>query len=370
MDIVLLPGSTENAWDGIEVYSYEVGRRLAEKGHNVVGIKLGDKSFIRDVSERFSVKYIAVPGIKGGLGYHMRFGLAVSKSREALLNSNVIHAIGGYYAPIEFLPHKKVVTVIGASSLREKSSMKKSLRRLMGRMLYKMADAYIAPNQLIKNELEVYYKISNPFLIPNGVDLDGLRVERRKEIRDKFGISPDEKVVLYLGQLVYGKRLKELIVSFAKLSETEEKARLILVAWGYLKDQIQALIKDLRITSKVSLIKPVKYPERKYAYSLGDVFVMMGESFGDGGVSSALLDAMGAGLPVIVSKNSVNSSLVIDGYNGYSVNPEVTESVVMAMKNCIYNSELGQRSLEIARNYDWGKIAEEIIKVYEYALRK
>jgi glycosyltransferase involved in cell wall biosynthesis len=232
--------------------------------------------------------------------------------------------------------------------------------------LYKLASAYIVPNEIIMEEVRRYVKIK-PILIPLGVDIDGMKInESKNEIKNKLGFKEDDIIILYLGQLVKGKRLPELIRAFNIISTKLPEAKLVLVAWGYLKDELESLSKQLNIQDKVIFIKPVPYEQRKYIYNIANVFVMLGDSFGDGGISSALLDALGAGLPIIVSRNSPNRLVVKDGFNGYTVDPtnhrEVAEAILKVIEK---EKEFGRNSISIAKNFEWNIITEKIIQLYK-----
>ncbi|ACP49300.1 glycosyl transferase group 1 [Sulfolobus islandicus Y.N.15.51] len=365
MKVVLFP-STDKPWDGIEAYSFELAKRLSKKGIEVVGIRIGIKNNVKAINDNFTLIDVKTPNFQGKL-YALRILISSPKTLKIMENADIVHGIGGYYAGIELFPiGKKVVTIIGASSLRETSKIKRNFRRLYMYFIYKMASAYIVPNEIIMNEIKKYVKI-NPILIPLGIDIEGLKInESKSEIKAKFGFNDDDIIILYLGQLVKGKRLPELIRAFQIVLNKIPNSKLVLVAWGYLKDYLQSLVNELRLNGKVFFMNPLPYNQRKYIYSVSDVFVMLGDSFGDGGISSAVLDALGSGLPIVVSKNSPNYLVVKDGFNGYTVNPEDYNQVANAILKSIENGkELGKNSLYVAKNFEWDIVSNKTIELYE-----
>ncbi|NON63045.1 glycosyltransferase family 4 protein [Acidianus sp. RZ1] len=365
MKVLLFP-ATNKPWDGIEVYSYELARRLCKRGVEVDGIRIGIKKKVTKVEDCFTLYDIPTPNLKGN-GYIIRMLIAVFRSKEIFKRSDVIHAIGGSYGAIAFFPGKKVVTIIGASSLREKSYLRKKIRETYGRFLYKGASAYIVPNTIIKEEVETGFGIRNSTIIPIGIDVDGLKVDENKaDIRRRFGIPEEDIVVLYLGQLVKGKRIRELVESFSLALKVQNRLRLVLVAWGYLRKEIEELVRTLNIGNRVTFVNPVPYDQRKYVFSMADLFVMIGDSFGDGGVSSAIMDALGSGLPIIGARGSPNSLVIKDGENGYLVNPTNREEISKAILSAIENKEkLGKKALDSSKEYDWEKVVDMIINVYK-----
>lgn len=368
MRVALIP-ATDMPWDGVEVYSYELAKRLSKRNIQVIGIRLGNKDEIKYVNENFKLITSRTPSFTGNLGYYFRLSWSIMRYFDEINSSDIVHGIGGYYATVEFMPFrgKKVATIIGASSLKEKKKSKRMLRILYSSFIYRLAKKYIVPNEFIYNEVKQNYHISNLELIPLGVDTEGLAVREKKELlKEKLGLNSDDIVILYLGQLVDGKRLPELLLAFKKVSEIITNAKLVLVAWGYLKDKLVELATHLNIRDKVIFKNPVPYPERKYVYGAADVFTMIGDQFGDGGVSSAVLDALGSGLPIIVAKNSANVLVVRNDFNGYTVDPTQINSIVSSIIKAIENRDsFGKNSRIISKELDWEIIVEKMIKVYK-----
>jgi len=365
--VILLPGTTK-PWDGIEVYSYELANQFSKMGIEVTGIRISLENKINEVNPNFKVIDVKTPNLKYS-AYHIRVVMAYLKKYNLLREADLVHAVGGYYLGVRPFPLKKVVTIIGASSLREKSPMKKIIRRAYSSILYRGASGYIFPNQFIKQEVNRYLKTKRSKVIPIGIDYKSLQVNESKEqIREKLGLEKDSLIILYLGQLVNGKRLPETLRAFSLVSKEIPKARLVMVSWGYLKDDLESLARELNILEKVMFVPPVKYEDRKYYYKAADVFVMLGDSFGDGGISTAVMDAIGSGLPVIVSKLSPNVEVVKNGWNGFAVEPSNANEVKDAILKSAYDSNLGRNSLELAKKFSWREIAIQTLEFYKQLL--
>ncbi|WP_054846354.1 glycosyltransferase family 4 protein [Sulfuracidifex tepidarius] len=354
-------------WDGIEVYSYELAKRFSRMGIDIVGVRISLENKVNEVNDHFKVIDVKTPNLKRQ-AYHFRVIYAYLQKHDLIKEADVVHAVGGYYLGVRFLPARKIVTVIGSSSLRERSSIKKQIRRIYSSFLYRGAQGYIFPNEVIKKEFMSYLKPKRHVVIPIGIDLDSMRVsESKAELRERLGLDKDEYIFLYLGQLVNGKRLPEMVKAFSLLLKEKPNSRLAMVSWGYLKNELQGLVNSLKIQDRVTFIPPVKYDERKYYYKASDAFLMLGDSFGDGGVSTAVMDALGSGLPILVSKHSPNVEVVKDGINGFCVDPSDVQSVKEAMIRIVEDPNLGKNSLEIAKRYTWEEVAKSTLEFYKQA---
>jgi len=88
------------------------------------------------------------------------------------------------------------------------------------------------------------------------------------------------------------------------------------------------------------------------------------ESFG-----MVALEAMACGTPVIASQVGGLAFLVQDGVTGYTV-PDGDDDILCEKLTLILGDEslrkrMGRAAADYARNYDWAKIARQIVGVYE-----
>ena len=89
-------------------------------------------------------------------------------------------------------------------------------------------------------------------MVPNGVNprvYDGLEKEDLSGFRRKFAL-PSEKIVLYVGRLVYEKGIHILINAVPKiLAKTD--AKFVIVGSGYMQEQLSNIVKSMGLEHKV-----------------------------------------------------------------------------------------------------------------------
>ena len=145
-------------------------------------------------------------------------------------------------------------------------------------------------------------------IVFNGVDAPSAPVRDRAVLRE-FGIGDEEKVITILTRFSEEKGVPFLLRSIAKLKEhTKVPFRLLLVGTGPDFERDKALIPELGIGDKVVLTGFRTDTARLLAAS--DIYL---NSSSSEAMSFAILEALGAGLPLVLADVGGNPELVNTG---------------------------------------------------------
>ncbi|HEY9825443.1 MAG TPA: glycosyltransferase [Stenomitos sp.] len=199
-----------------------------------------------------------------------------------------------------------------------RSKFKESLKKLIV-SLYNAA--------LVGGERHINYIAS--LGIPRNLILKGYDVVDNKYFFDKSEIAqkniPElrlkynlpENYILCVSRLVKRKNLTTLLNVFAKLNSSTYK--LVIIGYGPEKDNLLKQCTELNICDKVMFIENVSNQDIYIYYTLASFFVLL--SFSEQwGLS--VNESLACGTPVIVSRScGCVDEIVIDGYNGYVVDP-------------------------------------------------
>lgn len=205
----------------------------------------------------------------------------------------------------------------------------------------------VAVSQDVKMRLVAYEGISNDRIdvIYNGVrNPSAVSDERRRELRGELGLEPDDFIIGSVGRLDAIKNIPLLLRAFQEAGKTSRKLKLMLVGDGPEKEALSNLVGKLQIEKDV-----VFTGYRKDATDLlqcMDAFVLC--SFSEG-TSMALLEAMAAGVPVIVTDVGGNPELVEQYRNGWVVPSGSEERLKTAIRECVGNDALRQEMAEKSR---------------------
>lgn len=190
------------------------------------------------------------------------------------------------------------------------------------------------------------------------------------QLRRSFGLP--EKYFLASARFIQKKNLPRLVTSFAQaLTQTGTAHHLVLLGDGPDRAQIESVIRNSGLGSRVHLPGFQSYDCLPIYYGLADAFVhvSLAEQWG-----LVINEAAAAGLPVIVSSPcGAAAELVEDGANGFLVDPTDTASMSAALTQMMrlppeQRAAMGTRSRQVVA--DWGpeRFAIGLVRAVEAAL--
>lgn len=158
------------------------------------------------------------------------------------------------------------------------------------------------------------------YTVYNGIDVAEFAADVRDAdvdaVRERWDVDPDALVFLSIGRYTDDKNQRSLVRAFSRVADDHPTARLIVVGWGPLEDDLRALAADLGVGDRVTITGRV--PSVAEYYALADAFVLPSVTEG---LSLVLLEAMAAGLPVVATDVAGTAEAVVDGETGYVVAP-------------------------------------------------
>ena len=204
-------------------------------------------------------------------------------------------------------------------------------------------------------------------IVPLGINIEEYSDLPEEGIfREKFNISKDDKLVIFIGRVHEIKGLDLLIDAFKELADSEDDVKLAIVGPddGYM-DALNLRIAECDLSDKVIVTGPLYKSEKQEALVDCDLFVMPSkyESFTTSG-----LEAMACGKPLVLTKNNHIHDWV-DGSVGLACDDDKM-SLKDAMAEVLFDEELSKKfgmngRRLIQEKYNWDMINEQILNIYE-----
>jgi len=208
-------------------------------------------------------------------------------------------------------------------------------------------------------------------MVPNGVNVETYARTEREDLngfRNRFAL-PEEKIVLFVGRLVYEKGVHVLVNAAFKVLR-QVNAKFIIVGNGYMKEQLSGLVKNMGFSHKILFTGFVDDDTLRKLQTCADVCVVpsLFEPFG-----IVALEAMAAKSPIVVSDTGGLSEIVEHDVTGAKAYPENPDSLAWGITKVLldegYANWIRHNAYKkIQEQYDWHQIAQKTKRIYETVL--
>ena len=209
-------------------------------------------------------------------------------------------------------------------------------------------------------------------VIPNGINLTNFNgVERDYDFRRQYAMD-NEKIILYVGRLVYEKGIQHLISAMPKILNGYHDTKLIIAGKGGMLEELKAQANSMGLSNKIYFTGYLNSKQVQKIYKCSDIAVFPStyEPFG-----IVALEAMLAGIPTVVSDIGGLNEIVEHGVNGMKSYAGNANSIADSVLNLLYDKQLASNVAKKAKQkvkeeFNWTKIAQDTHYIYERAICK
>jgi len=327
-------------WGGIESYLDLLFANIDKKRFELSLISLGEWPLSdRLKNAGFNVLVLSNKRINPGAVLkattYLRkydFDLIVSQGTVANFYARLISLYSG-------IP--SLVTVHSDANYDYPKVFVRAFYNLLDRLLRFQTRRYIAVSEYLKKKLvETGISENRIFVVYNGVESSGI-----EGAHPSMKPNPGEAVIIgSIGRLHKVKNYAELIRAFSQLPNTSYKLQII--GEGSERANLENLIKELALEDRVEILGNVDNARERL--SRFDIYVQpsMSEGFG-----LTVVEAMLAGLPVIVSPGSALSEIVKDDETGIVLKSMGCRDISLAIEAVLKDKVRAQKIARAAKKY-------------------
>ena len=374
---------------GISKVVYDLSHKMVKEGNEVTVVTYKDGDNVKYYENDKGVEVYRVDNYmirpNNFIDWIMQLNFNMITKVNEIINKNgkfdVIHAhdwLVAYSAKsIKESYNIPLISTIHATESGRNSGIHDETQRYINdsewMLTYESSEVIVNSNYM-KNEVQrlfglPYDKIN---VIPNGVNLQLFsNVNVDYDFRRQYAMD-NEKIILYVGRLVYEKGIQNLIAAMPKILDRYHDSKLIICGRGGMIDELREQVKYLGIDNKVYFAGYCDSKKMQKMYKCADVAVFPStyEPFGIVAIESML-----SGTPTIVSDVGGLNEIVehgVPGMKSYAGNANSLADSVLALlfdpKLC---ANISQNAIKkVKENYNWAKITDNTYYVYQLAIGK
>jgi N-acetyl-alpha-D-glucosaminyl L-malate synthase BshA len=364
-------------YGGSGIVGSELGRDLAERGHNVHFISSVLPTRLTELNDR--IHFHEVEMMSYPLFEHQPYDLALATKMATVARAEKLDLLHVHYA----IPHS-ISAILARESIKQKryvpviTTLHGTDITLVGadrsylpitRYGLQQSDGVTAVSKFLKQATIETFDFDDIEVIPNFIC--GCHYRRLPESPLREELAPNgEKLLVHVSNFRAVKRPVDCIEILAKAKSKGGRARLVMVGDG--PERSAAVYRAEQLGVKDDVIFVGKQANIPHYLGVADVFLLPSEleSFG-----LAALEAQACEVPVIATRIGGIPEVISDGETGYLSDvgdvEKMSEDTLRLMKDEDLRRAFGEKGRELAiQRYSSEKIIPQYISFYEQVVQK
>ncbi|MBA7508993.1 D-inositol-3-phosphate glycosyltransferase [subsurface metagenome] len=312
-------------------------------------IKLGDKIF-----SFLPILYIKDENKKTKLPLILYFVLSLSRNKSRIFLDDKILEYYRIEPALLFknVPNKKMLYILG--NIKDLYNPHSEIMWSKFPWAYFKIEKYLMPQMekvfVVSNSGLEFYKKKYPFMadrlcfMPTFVDNKKFypwssnreKMDRSSDLKNRYGFSKNDKIILSVGRLEGAKNPFLLIDSFYNLVKYNLNVKLLIVGTGSLEKDVIKRVKKYNLQENVKFLGVISSDDVMKLMKISDVFLMTSAFEG---MPMSALEALASGLPVVSTDVGEIKMAVKDGISGLLVPDNSAESIARAVLEILNNKE-------------------------------
>lgn len=321
-------------WGGQEIRILTESRCLMDRGHRVT-LLTPEESNIYKAAPQYGLERVALPIVRKNLSglWAMRAWLARHRSDIDVVNTH--SSTDSWLAGLACRTISHAPPIVRTRHVSSPINTKASTR-----WLYQtVASHIVVTGEPLRHQLakDNGFRMESMTSVPTGIDLERFRPMDKVQCREQLGVEQAFQVGI-LATLRSWKGHGYLLEAAASLRAKMPELRLLIVGDGPMRQRLEQQVGEMGLMDIVRFVGNQDNPE-VWLNTL-DLFVL--PSYGDEGVSQAVMQAMASRLPVITTAVGGMTDAVQHEETGLLVETKDASAIAGAIERCVRDKGLSQ----------------------------
>jgi glycosyltransferase involved in cell wall biosynthesis len=366
---------------GLEKHAIELHEKLVEKGLSVTVFTPDLPKTKKDISNENGVVVIRYPSFEPVHNFPLPkfWSLKFWKMFFSLFKEDfdIVFSITMFFHSATLaliytkIKRKKWIHIEHASDYTKSTSLliattARIYTDILGRIALVFSDLNIAPSQSAARFVSGFTKK------PSAVIYRGMPFEEIKKISPNTELDEkmkDKKIVLYVGRLISGKGIIDLVEATAKINF--DNFILLIVGDGPEEKRLKDLTKKLKIENKIEFLGAKNFNEVLSIMKISDIFV--NPSYNEG-LPTTVLEAGACGCAIVATDVGGTREIITDKKSGILIEAKDINAIAKSIEKLLIDEtkrkEFSQSAKqEVSEKFNWeksvGSYMNEINKLLE-----
>jgi glycosyltransferase involved in cell wall biosynthesis len=248
-----------------------------------------------------------------------------------------------------------------------------SLMRVLENYSLLYVDTILTNSDFVRRELRAGYSHATKLgdLVFLGVDTSVYGPRNKEDARRALGLALDRKVLLTVRRLEGRMGLENLVAAMRRVKVHQPDALLLIGGQGYLRSQIEELIRNDQLGDHVRLIGFVDEVDVPVYMAAADLFVLPTQALE--GFGLATIEALACGVPVIGTPVGSTPEILKPIDPQLITQDASAEAIAQAVIGWLARPEalqkVGRRCRgEVEAHYRADRVAQQMIDVFQHAI--
>jgi glycosyltransferase involved in cell wall biosynthesis len=197
-------------------------------------------------------------------------------------------------------------------------------------------------------------------------------------VRKQLGLGPEHQLIVTLSRLVYKKGLSFLIDAMPAVLAQHPNARLVIVGYGDLRDELEQQAIALGLGDKVLFPGQADREQAARYIAAADIYAVPSIRDQNGnvdGLPNSLLEGMGVGRPIVASAIAGIPEVIDNEVHGLLTPERDSQALAVAVNRILGDPAFAERMGQAARQrilheLTWDNTAERFEQVYQATLER